>query len=117
MSLSPPETLRVSYADWDWETAWEWPEIATTWRLRHRSEPNRVRYLKVVRCGHHPTALDESARMQWASLFLPVPIVLGTGSDDGVDWLLTDGLAGTDATRHALLADPARVVPALARGL
>jgi kanamycin kinase len=118
MSLRAPGSLRESYADWEWTVAWEWPDVATTWRLEHASASRtRLRFLKIVQAGHHPTALDESARTQWASLYLPVPIVLGTGSDDGVDWLLTDGLAGTDATRHPLLAAPGRVVPILARGL
>ena len=118
MSLRPPETLRATYAEWEWTVAWEWPGVATTWRLE-RSLPTgaRCRFLKVVRAGHYPTALDESARTQWASLFLPVPIVLDAGSDNGVDWLLTDALAGTDATRHPLLAEPERIVPILARGL
>jgi kanamycin kinase len=118
MSLYPPEPMRTAYAEWSWDVAWEWPEVATTWRLQRPSpDGTRVRFLKVVQTGHYPTALEESARMQWASLFLPVPIVLEAGSGDGVDWLLTDGLAGTDATRHALLGDPARIVPILARGL
>jgi len=118
MSLRPPESLRASYADWEWTVAWEWPDVATTWRLEHASAGRtRLRFLKIVRSGHYPTALDESARTQWASLFLPVPIVLGAGSGDGVDWLLTDALAGADATRHRLLAEPERIVPILARGL
>src|SRR5262245_29137308 len=118
MSLRPPETLRETYAGWEWTVAWEWPDTATTWQLRHSSAAGaRLRFLKVVQSGHYPTALDESARTQWASLFLPVPIVLDAGSDDGVDWLLTDALAGTDATRHPLLTEPERIVPILARGL
>jgi kanamycin kinase len=118
MSLLPPDSIRASYADWQWSVAWEWPEIATTWRLESPAPLDpRVRFLKVVRAGHHPTALDESARTQWASLFLPVPIVLDAGAGDDVDWLLTDALVGTDATRHALLGDPARIVAILARGL
>ena len=117
MSLLPPDALRASYADWEWTVAYEWPEKATTWRLERPSPDRRVRFLKVKCVGHHPTALDESARMQWASLFLPVPIVLDAGSDDGVEWLLTDALAGTDATLHPLLADPEAIVAILARGL
>jgi kanamycin kinase len=118
MSLLPPETLRASYAEWEWTIAWEWPGIATTWRLRNTSGgDSRIRFLKVVQADNHPTALDESARMQWASLFLPVPIVLDAGSAEGVDWLLTDALAGTDAGRHPLVNDPGHLVPILARGL
>ncbi len=118
MSLVPPDSIRASYAEWQWTVAYEWPAKATTWRLdRPSADGARVRFLKVVRAGQYPSALDESARTQWASLFLPVPIVLDAGSGEDVDWLLTDALAGTDATRHRLLADPEHLVPILARGL
>ena len=116
MSLFPPDPLRAAYADWEWTVAYEWAGQSTTWRLRHRPD-GRMRFLKVKRAGHHPTALDESARMQWASLFLPVPIVLDAGSANDLEWLLTDALAGTDATRHPLLSDPEAIVALLARGL
>ena len=116
MSLLPPEALRAAYAEWEWTVAYEWPEQSTTWRLERPAE-GRARYLKVKRAGHHPTALDESARMQWASLFLPVRIVLDAGSGGDVEWLLTGALAGTDATRHPLLSDPEALVAILARGL
>jgi len=117
MSLYPPEPIRSAYGEWTWDVAGEWP-VSTVWRLeRPARDETRVRYLKAVHADHYPTALDESARTQWASLFLPVPIVLDAGSGDGVDWLLTDGLTGTDAARHPLLGDPARIVPILARGL
>jgi len=118
MPLFPPESIRASYADWHWTVANEWPEIATTWRLAARPPLDpRVRFLKVVRAGHYPTALDESVRTQWASLFLPVPIVLDSGGGGDVEWLLTDALQGTDATRHALLAEPGAIVATLAHGL
>jgi kanamycin kinase len=118
VSLQPPDPIRASYASWQWTVASEWPGIATTWRIENPTGPAaRVRYLKVVQAGHYPTALDESSRTQWASLFLPVPIALDAGSGDGVDWLLTGAVAGLDATRHPLFADPARLVPILARGL
>jgi kanamycin kinase len=117
MPLYPPEPMRTAYAEWTWNIAGEWP-ISTVWRLERRSpDGTRVRFLKVVQAGHYPTARDESARTQWASLFLPVPIVLDSGSGDGVDWLLTDAGPGTDATRHRLIADPAQLVPVIARGL
>jgi kanamycin kinase len=117
MPLQPPDSVRAAYADWEWSVAYEWLEKSTTWRLEHPGPDGRARFLKVKRAGHHPTALDESARMQWASLFLPVPIVLDAGSGDDVEWLLTDALAGTDATRHPLLSHPEEMVPILARGL
>ena len=117
MSLHPPESLRASYADWEWTVAYEWPEQSTVWRLERRPPDGRLRFLKVKRADHHPTVLEESVRMQWASLFLPVPIVLDAGRGNDIEWLLTNALAGTDATRHALKAEPETLVPILARGL
>jgi kanamycin kinase len=117
MSLLPPESLRSSYADWEWTVAYEWPGTSTTWRLERPAPDGRVRFLKIKRAGHYPTALDESARTQWASLYLPVPIVLDAGAAEDIEWLLTDALSGIDATRHPLLADPEAIVTLLARGL
>jgi len=112
----PPEPIRSAYAAWRWSVAWEWPGLATTWRLeRPRCEP--VRFLKVVQSGHYPTALDEADRLRWARAYLPVPEVIESGSDGTVDWLITVELAGVDASRHRLKADPVRLVSILARGL
>jgi len=113
--LLPPEPIRSTYAAWRWSVAWAWPEQATTWRLEATNEP--IRFLKVVRSGHYPTARDEASRMRWARAYLPVPEVLDSGSDGTVDWLMTIAIAGVDASRHPLKADPARLVPILARGL
>lgn len=96
--------------------AWEWPEESTTWRLE-APDPETVHFLKVARAGHFPTVLDEGDRMRWARPFLAVPEVIESGSDGAVDWLVTVGLHGTDATKHAWHSDPARIVPALASGL
>ena len=115
MSISPPAAIRSAYADWDWSVASEWPDQAA-WRLEAQSGP-RVHFLKATQQGHFPTALDEAERLRWARPYLPVPEVIDSGSDETVSWLLTDALAGTDATKHPWLADPPRLVPALARGL
>ena len=96
--------------------AWEWPELATTWRLEDPSA-GTIHFLKVARSGHFPTVLAEAERMRWARRFVSVPEVIESGSEGGVDWLGTIALPGTDATRHPWRDDPARLVPALARGL
>ncbi|MGO9876962.1 MAG: phosphotransferase [Acidimicrobiia bacterium] len=112
----PPEPIRSTYSAWRWSVAWEWPGLATTWRLEGPTgEP--VQFLKVVQSGHYPTALDEAGRLRWARAYLPVPEVIGSGSDGTVDWLITVELGGVDASRHRLKADPVRLVPILARGL
>ena len=85
------------------------------WRLQHPD--GRVRFLKVGPSDHWPTPLDECVRMRWAQPHLPVPAVLDCGRDGDRDWMLTEPLPGTDATKHRLLAEPAVIVPILARGL
>jgi kanamycin kinase len=116
VSLSPPEPIRSKYAPWRWSVAWEWPDESTTWRL---DDPRTamVQFLKVARSGHFPTLVDECERMRWARPYLPVPEVIDAGSGDGLDWLLTHALDGTDATKHAWRTDPARLVPAVAAAL
>jgi len=113
--LLPPSRIRSEYAEWRWTVAREWPGLTTTWHLV-APEP-AGRFVKVVRSGHYPTALDEAQRTRWARAHLPVPDVIESGSDGTVDWLITAELAGVDATRHPLMAEPARLVPILARGL
>jgi kanamycin kinase len=121
VSLRPPETIASNYAAWSWTVAWEWPDLATTWRLEETllgpTVPARVIFVKVVRSGHFPTALEEAARLKWARGHLPVPEVLAAGSDGSIDWIVTTALDGLDATRHPLRAEPERLVPILARGL
>jgi kanamycin kinase len=120
VTIEPPASIRAAYADWQWTPASEWAEQAA-WRLEETTASatggTRVHFLKVTESGHFPTALDERERLLWARSYLPVPEVIDAGTDPAVDWLVTDALSGTDATKHALLTDPARIVPALARGL
>lgn len=113
--MQPPATIRATYEEWDWTVASEWAD-QHTWRLADPSS-SRVHFLKVTELGHHPTALDEQERLLWARSYLPVPDVIDAGTDESVDWLLTAALEGTDATKHALLSDPERLVPILARAL
>ncbi len=115
MTIEPPASIRAAYADWEWTPASEWAEQAA-WRLRETGG-TRVHFLKVTESGHFPTALAERERLLWARAYLAVPEVIDAGSDAAVDWLVTDARPGTDATKHALLAEPARIVPAIARGL
>jgi kanamycin kinase len=117
VSLWPPDSIRSAYAAWTWTIAWEWPDLATTWRLEEAGPGARVRFMKVLRGGHYPTVPEEAERMTWARNYLPVPEVVSRGSDGSVDWMVTGALEGLDATRHPLRGDPARLVPIVARGL
>jgi kanamycin kinase len=116
VSLIPTGPIRTVYATWRWSVTWEWPGLTTTWRL-DAPDTDDVHFLKVVRSGHHPTLLDEAARTRWARACLPVADVLDSGADGEVDWMLTRAIAGTDASRHPLKAEPATIVPILARAL
>ncbi len=115
MTFEPPEALRVAHRDWRWSVAWEWPDAATTWRLE--AQNGETRFVKAGRADRWPSGLDECARMRWAGRFLRVPEVLECESDGVVDWLLTVGLEGIDATRHPLREKPGELVTALGRGL
>src|SRR5260370_373912 len=70
VSLWPPDSVRSTYAAWTWTIAWEWPELATTWRLEEAAPGARVLFMKVITCGHYPTAADEADRMTWARNYL-----------------------------------------------
>jgi kanamycin kinase len=77
----------------------------------------RVRYLKVGSASEYPRVADEAARMRWARAHLPVPEVVGAGSDGETDWMLTAALPGVEATDDRFAAQPERIVPLLAEGL
>jgi len=55
--------------------------------------------------------------MKWARNHLPVPVVVDQGRDESVEWMVTTGLGGRDATDPVLQVDPSRLVRVLARGL
>ena len=101
---------------WDCELAWQSADDALTWRLT--SQDGQRRYLKSrPDCAAVPLRA-EAARLRWASAAgLPVPPVLAACGADQTEWLLTEEIPGLDATRSALRADPATLVPLLAAGL
>lgn len=76
-----------------------------------------MRFLKVRAVEDTPRLLAEAARLRWARDHLPVPRVVGCGTEEDVDWLVVDALPGRDATGPELKAQPERLVPLLARGL
>jgi kanamycin kinase len=104
-----------TFSRWSWTVVWD-HRFATTWR--GEGGDGRVAFAKVGHATRVPSAADEAQRMQWARAFLPVPEVVECGRDGDVDWLVTDGLHGTDAVRHPWReTDPDRLVAALARAL
>lgn len=59
----------------------------------------------------------EIARLEWAGLFAAVPRVLTHGADRLGSWLVTAGLPGETAVAQRWVAEPARAVRAIGRGL
>ncbi len=114
-SPTPPPALLGTYRSWAWTLVWDNAPNIRTWSL-DGSDGQRL-YLKVARHHRYPSIADEAERMRWAGRFLPVPAVLESGSDADVGWLVTGAVSGTNAVTPSLLADPARLVPTLARGL
>ena len=114
-AVDPPDVVRDQYQDWSWTPAWSYRDAVTAWRLC--SAAGEVRFLKVRAAGDQPSLADEDVRLRWAASRLPVPTVVASGADCDVGWLVTAGLPGRDATAPELRADPARLVPELARAL
>src|SRR4051812_18250353 len=109
-----PAHLRDAYADWRWTPAWIYDDIVTTWRLEHDGE---TRYAKLKPSTATVTLRAEADRMRWVAKHIRVPAVLDDGSADGLDWLVTAEMAGTSAIKDEWRANPAWLVPIVARGL
>jgi kanamycin kinase len=108
---SPPDR----FADWGARVAWDYDGVVTMWRLTRGTQH---RFLKVRAVGRHQYSLaDERDRLAWLQGRMPVPDVIDHGTDDGTEWLLLSPLPGRDATAPELKANPASLVPLLARGL
>lgn len=117
--MEQPPSIPSAALSWveGWEAVVVWsliPEVVT-WRLV--APAGEVRYLKVSQLGRELSLAAERDRMNWAASRLPVPRVLGYGSDATHEWLLTGALPGVNATDAGMRADPARLVPLLAAGL
>jgi len=110
--IAIPGFLAVAYRRWQWTSVSCYPR-QMTWRLERDTE---VRYLKVGINGGYPGLRAEAERIGWASAYLPVPEVLGAGTDENAEWLITAAVAGRPATDPAL-GDPPAVVAAWAEGL
>lgn len=92
------------------------PYATATWRITRTA--GGVSYLKAAFVGTHPSLAAERDRCTWLRAHgVPVPQVLDHDGDGAVEWLLTAGLPGIDATAPQHLADPAVTVPLLAAGL
>jgi kanamycin kinase len=86
----PAAALR-GMAGWRRTVVWRFLPQVTTWRLE--GPDAEVRYLKVSQLGQRASLADERERLEWAAASVPVPRVLGHGSDGYDEWpLLAAGL-------------------------
>jgi kanamycin kinase len=113
--LEPPARVAEQYADWHWELAWHSAGHSVGYRLSRRDVPDL--FLKLAPSDHYPSLPGEAARMRWLHGYLPVPDVVGLGSEEGTDWLVTTRLPGVDGADPEHLAHPERLTRALAAGL
>ena len=110
----PPAAL-AGLEDWDASLVWSLVPERRTWRLVALS--GEIRYLKRYSFAQEMSLAAERDRLAWAATRLPVPTVLGYGSDATQEWLLTAGLPGVSAIAPDWRADPPRLVPLLADAL
>ena len=113
--LETPPCLAESYADYEWELAYQYTEHSVVYRLS-RGEAPRL-FLKLAQAGHYPTLAGEAERMLWAGTHLPVPDVIDQGTEGSITWLATSRLSGQDGTHPELLKHPRELTRILARGL
>lgn len=111
---TPPQ-LAERYSQWGQSVAWQYGPEAITYRFERSS--GEVHFLKLAPSVAYPSLAAEADRMRWARGRLPVPHVLDQGNDGDLDWLLTEGLPGANATDPGWSSDPKRLVTALAAGL
>jgi kanamycin kinase len=109
-----PAQLRDAYAAWRWTPAWTYGDTVTTWRLVRDGE---VRYAKVKPADAVVRLVHEARAMRWAAEWIRVPQVIDAGTSEDLDWLVTAEMAGTPAIDKDWCADPAWLVPIVARGL
>jgi len=77
------------------------PYATATWRTTRPS--GQVFYLKAAFVGVYPSLAAERDRCVWLhSRGAPVPEVIDRDDDGVVEWLLTAGLTGIDATPHSM---------------
>ncbi len=75
---------------------------------------------RVIKYGprHEETSMAaEAERLSWATRYTSVPAVLEQGQTDADEWLVTAAIAGLSAVAPRWIADPARAVDAVGRGL
>jgi kanamycin kinase len=107
--IVPPPLLQRLAPEWAASLAYQGAPTLTTWRLAHPD--GRVRFAKIDTEPRFPTLAAEAERMVWAIAYLPVPTVVTIEEVGDAAVLITERLAGHDATDPRWGDD----VPALVR--
>lgn len=95
-------------------------ELTPVWRnnlggLTFRSDDGR--YLKHGPRNGETSFAAETARLEWAARYTPVPRVLELGGDAAHEWMVTAALPGESAVARRWVAEPAVAVRAIGEGL
>ncbi len=77
----------------------------------------RRRFVKWAPAGSGLDLAAEAARLRWAAPRIPVPALLGQGSDEAGSWIITRALPGQMAVAGRWKAEPRTAVTAIGRGL
>lgn len=112
--LPIPASVAAQLEDWTATFEYSYGPETATWRLHCGGQR---RYLKVARLGGETSLASERDRMRWAVHRLSVPQIVGYGTTDGVEWLLTEALPGVTSTQEEMIREPTSLVPMLAQGL
>jgi kanamycin kinase len=110
----PPDAVRHLIAGRPFQTVWRNELGGLTFEV---SAGAGREFIKWAPRGSGIGFDDEIARLRWAGLWLGVPHVLDSGSDDHGAWLMTSGLAGDNAVSDRWRADPQTSVTAIGQGL
>lgn len=110
-----PAQIARYVAGWPATLVWDHGP-ARTWQLT--GPDGQQLYLKAAPADAAVPLRAEAGRTRWArAAGLPVPRILAACGDGQADWLLSEALPGIMAADPRLRADPATLVPILARAL
>ncbi|MBA3652971.1 MAG: aminoglycoside 3'-phosphotransferase [Actinobacteria bacterium] len=98
-----------------WSVAWEYEGTITVWRGTDTHGTDI--FVKIRRSDETITLVAEAERLRWLRAYVRVPEVLSVYHEGDLDVLVLARIPGRDATDAGLRADPASLVPAMARGL
>lgn len=109
-----PDRVRALAGDATLVPVWRNAIGGVTFRA---SDARGIRFIKWGPRHLETSMRVEAERLRWAAPFTPVPRVIDEGRDAAHEWLVTAGVPGLSAVDPRWIAEPARAVHALGRGL